>query len=71
MSSFLPSNGRISVHFDNIHLKLSTHVHFEVRFYPMLSEYKYIFMMSSQMNFIKGKVFWFHFRLTLSPNEAK
>ena len=36
MASFLSSNGRISAHFDNIHLKLSTHAYFEVHFKSML-----------------------------------
>ena len=54
MASFLSSNGSISAHFDNIHLKLSTHTHFEVCFHSMLSKYKnskkIYFMMSSLMN---------------------
>ena len=38
MASFLSSIGRISVHFDNINLKFSTHVHFDLRFHSMLSK---------------------------------
>ena len=34
------SNGRISTHFDDIHLKLSTYAYFEVRFHSILSKYK-------------------------------
>ena len=40
MASVLSSNGYISAHFDNIHIKLSTHAYFEVRFHFMLSKYE-------------------------------
>ena len=40
MASFLSSHGRISVNFDNIHLKLSTHAYSEVHFHSMLSKYE-------------------------------
>ena len=40
MARFLSSNGRISTHFDDIHLKLSKHGYFEVRFHSMLSNMK-------------------------------
>ena len=38
--SFLFANGRISTHFDDIHMKLSTHCYFEVLFHCMLSKYE-------------------------------
>ena len=38
MTSFLSSNDRISVHFDNIHLKYSTY--FEVHCHSMVSKYE-------------------------------
>ena len=40
MASFLSSNGHISVHYDNIHLQLSTHASFETRFHFMLQKYE-------------------------------
>ena len=40
MANFLSPNGRILVHFDNIHLKFLTHAYFEVRFHSMLSKYE-------------------------------
>ena len=40
MARLLSSNGRILVQFEDIHLKLSTHVYFEVCFYSMWLEYK-------------------------------
>ena len=40
MASFLSSNGRISVHFDNIHLKLSTYVYSMVPSHSMRSKSK-------------------------------
>ena len=40
MAGFLSSNGRISVHFDDIHQKLSKPANFEVRFHSMLSKYE-------------------------------
>ena len=39
MASFLASSGRISANSDNIHLKLSAHAYFEVRFHSMLPKY--------------------------------
>ena len=40
MASFLSSNGRVSTHFDGIHLKLSIHAYFDVRFHSMPSKYE-------------------------------
>ena len=40
MASFLSSNGHISVHFDTICLKLSTHAYFTVFFHFMGSKYE-------------------------------
>ena len=40
MANFLSSNGRISTHFDDIHLKLSTNANFEVQFHSMKSKYE-------------------------------
>ena len=40
MARFLSSNGRISAHFHDIHLKFSTHAYFEVCFHFMLSKYE-------------------------------
>ena len=40
MVRFLSSSGRISVLFDKISLKVSTHAHFELHFQPMLSKYE-------------------------------
>ena len=40
MASFPSSNDHILGHFDNIHLKLSKHAKFEVRFHSMLSKYE-------------------------------
>ena len=40
MARCLSSNGRISVHFDDIHLRLSTHGYFEVCFHSMFSKYE-------------------------------
>ena len=37
---FLSSNGCISVYFDNIYLKLSTHAYSMVNTHSMLSKYK-------------------------------
>ena len=39
MASVLSSSGRISVHFDNVHLNLPRHAYFEVHFHSMLSKY--------------------------------
>ena len=39
MASFLSLKGHISVHFDNIHLKLSTHANPEVHFHFMLTKH--------------------------------
>ena len=40
MASFLPSNGRISFHFGNIHHKFSTSAYFEVCVHSILSKYE-------------------------------
>ena len=40
MASFLSSNGRISVHFNNIQLKLLTHAYFDVHLHSILSKYE-------------------------------
>ena len=59
MASFLFSNCRTSVHFDNTHLKLSTHAYFKVRFQSMLIKYenskKCISMTLSLMKSIHSK----------------
>ena len=39
MSSFLSSNGRISVRFDNIRPTFSTHAYFEASFHSILSKH--------------------------------
>ena len=40
MANLLSSNRCISVHFDNIYLKLLAHAYFEVRFHSMLSKHE-------------------------------
>ena len=50
MASLLSSNDCILVHFDNIHLKLSTHIYFEVCFHSILSKYENSKKVSSLMN---------------------
>ena len=53
MERFLSSNGRISTHFDDIHIKLSKHGYFEVRFHSILSNMKILkldFVTSSSLN---------------------
>jgi len=44
MASFLSSIGRISAHFDDISIKLSTLANFDVCFHSMLSKYENIFL---------------------------
>ena len=39
-ASFPSSNGCISAHVDDIHLKLSIHAYFEVRLHTVLSKYE-------------------------------
>jgi len=40
MASFLALNGCISVYFEKLHLKLSTHAYFEMHFHSILSKYE-------------------------------
>ena len=40
MASFLPSNGRILAHFDNIHIEVLARAYYEVRFQSVLSKYE-------------------------------